>query len=171
MKGFTTRIAQLSDEVAVSSLLKVSYSMLLERDYSPEILGLALPLMCTANPDLLSSGTYYVTENRDGHIVACGGWTLNRPGPTDGPDDVREGLAHIRHVATHPAWTRRGIGRALVEVCKTEARTNGISRFECYSSLSARGFYIALDFRACGPIDIALGDGCLFPSVVMECAL
>jgi len=171
MKGFTTRVAQPSDDASVSALLKVSYSMLLARDYSPEILDLALPLMCRANSDLLTSGTYYVTENRDGHIVACGGWALNRPGPADSPDDVREGLAHIRHVATHPAWTRRGIGRALVERCKTEARNCAISRFECYSSLSARSFYAALDFRACGSIDIVLGDGCLFPSVVMECAL
>jgi len=171
MKGFKIRVASPADKEAVSALLKTSYGILLARDYSPEVLAVALPLMSAANPELLNCGTYYVTENQNGEIIACGGWTLNRPGPVDAAHTVREGLAHIRHVATHPTWTRRGIGRAMIETCKNEARKQGISRFECYSSLSARSFYAALDFRACGSIDIALGADCLFPSVVMECAL
>ncbi|HEY9080464.1 GNAT family N-acetyltransferase [Magnetovibrio sp.] len=167
MSGVRIRPASPNDSAPVSALLKTSYSLLLARDYSAEVLDLALPLICKANPALLQSGTYYVAESPDGLIVGCGGWTPQRPGT----GDERDGLGHIRHFATHPTWTRQGIGRALVERCKTDARASGISRFECYSSLSARNFYAALDFRACGSIDVRLSDACVFPSVHMECAL
>lgn len=167
MKKFDIRVAAPSDEAGVSALLKTSYTALMARDYSPEILAVALPLICKANPALLDSATYYIAENPQGEIVGCGGWTPQRPGE----GGILEGLGHIRHFATHPTWTRQGIGRALVERCKADARANGISRFECFSSLSARNFYAALDFQACGSIDIQLSDECVFPSVRMECGL
>lgn len=167
MTKFTIRVAAPSNQASVSALLKTSYTTLMARDYSPEILVLALPLICQANPELLRSNTYYVAENSSGEIVGCGGWTPQRPGE----GGVLDGLGHIRHFATHPTWTRQGIGRALVERCKADARTHGISRLECYSSLSARNFYAALDFQACGSINIQLSDECVFPSVRMECAL
>jgi len=167
MKKFDIRVAVPSDEAGVSALLKTSYTALMARDYSPEILAVALPLICQANPVLLRSGTYYIAENSGGEIVGCGGWTPQRPGEGDSLD----GLGHIRHFATHPTWTRQGIASALVERCKADARSQNISRFECYSSLSARNFYAALDFQACGAINIHLSDECVFPSVRMECAL
>jgi len=173
MKKFDIRVAAPSDEAGVSTLLKTSYTALMARDYSPEVLAVALPLICKANPALLGSSTYYVAENPDGEIVGCGGWTAQHPGPPQnhGHSEILEGLGHIRHFATHPTWTRQGIGRALVERCKADAKAKGISRLECYSSLSARNFYAALDFQACGPINIQLSDECVFPSVRMECGL
>jgi len=173
MKSFTTRVASPSDEAGVSALLETSYSVLMARDYTPELLTLALPLICKANPALLRSGTYWVAENLQGEMVGCGGWTAQRPGSGDTLGGIGGigGIGHIRHFATHPAWTRRGIGRVLMDACKDDARKKDVSRFECYSSLSARSFYAALDFQACGSIDIALGNSCLFPSVRMECPL
>lgn len=167
MKSFAIRIAAPSDQAGVSALLKTSYTALMARDYSPEVLAAALPLICQANPVLLRSGTYYIAENSDGEIVGCGGWTPQRPGE----GEILQGLGHIRHFATHPIWTRQGIASALLTRCKADARAQNISRLECYSSLSARNFYAALDFQACGSIDVQLSDECVFPSVRMECAL
>jgi len=167
MSAFIIRTALPSDHEAVSALLETSYSVLMARDYSPEVLAEALPLICIANDALLNSGTYYIAESPTGQIIGCGGWTPERPGE----NVALEGLGHIRHFATHPTWTRRGIGRALVERCKDDARQKGFSRFECFSSLSARNFYAALDFQACGSITIQLSAECLFPSVRMECSL
>jgi len=167
MKKFTIRVASPSDAAGVSAVLKASYTALMARDYSPEVLAVALPLICEANPDLLASGTYYIAENSSGEIVGCGGWTAQQPG--DG--GILKGLGHIRHFATHPTWTRQGIGRALIERCKADARAHAITRLECYASFNARTFYAAEDFQACGSINVQLSDACVFPSVRMECAL
>jgi GNAT superfamily N-acetyltransferase len=78
--------------------------------YDAFFLSAALPLMTRANPTLLQSGTYYLSETQDGTIIGCGGWTFERPGG----GEVVPGLVHIRHFATHPDWIGRGIGTALV---------------------------------------------------------
>jgi len=164
MTDFTTRIATLADERSVCAVLDASYSILMAPDYDPETLALALPLMCKANSTLLRSTTYYVAVTAEGDIIGCGGWTQERPGN----GAIEPGLGHIRHFATHPDWTRCGVGRALMNVCDKTARTHGTTRFECYSSLSAKNFYTALGFSTRGPIDITLTPGCIFPSILMD---
>ncbi len=126
-----------------------------------------LPLIAKANPALLSSGTYYLAESDDSSAVGCGGWTHERPGS----GEIENGLAHIRHFATHPGWVGRGIGRALYDGCQAEARASGAKRFECYASFNAEPFYAALGFKRVGPIDVKMPGGLIMPSIVMERAI
>lgn len=165
MTNVSTRIATPDDEAGVSALLKASYSVLMVPDYAPDFLAKALPLITRANLALLKSGTYFVVHRQDGDFIGCGGWTPKRPGL----GEREPGLGHIRHFATHPNWTRCGVGRALMNKCKDTAHQQGVSRFECYSSLSAQSFYTAMGFETRGPIDIALKDVCVFPSIQMDC--
>lgn len=167
MTGFIIRIASPNDETSVSALLDTCYSTLMAQDYSPDILAKALPLICHANPKLLSSQTYYVAETPSGLIIGCGGWTKERPG--SGQSET--GLGHIRHFATHPNWIRHGGGAVDYRKCKTDAHHQGVRKLECYSSLSAQSFYAAMAFKVIGPIDIPLQNACLFPSVHMVCEL
>jgi hypothetical protein len=74
-------------------------------------------------------------------------------------------LGHIRQFATHPNWTRRGIGRALFERCVADARAAGVCTFECYSSIGAERFYRALG--SVEPMTLALADS---PSQAFECS-
>ena len=120
--------------------------------------------MTKANPKLLESGTYYVAESKDGDIVGCGGWTIERPG-----DEVIEpGVGHIRHFGTHPSWTMYGIGKGIYAACEAKARSAGITSFECFSSLNAEKFYSALGFKSVRRIDVELRDGVYFPGVLMR---
>ena len=167
MSAFTVRAATPQDEARVGALLSVCYATLMAPDYDPALMKTILPMMSAANPALLACSTYYVAENDGGEIVGCGGWTPEHPGR----GDIKTGLGHIRHFATHPAWTRRGVARALMARCKAEARAAGIDRLECYSSLSAEAFYAAQGFRVLGPIDIAFTPDCHLPCVHMACAL
>src|SRR5262245_27357402 len=112
------RVARPADSDAVSALLVASYSILLAARYDSNTLGRALPIMTKANPTLLASGTYYVAEGEPGNLVGCGGWTTARPGS----GEVIEGEAHIRHFATHPERTRRGVGTSLLTRCFSDAR-------------------------------------------------
>ena len=117
-------------------MLQASYPLLMRQHYEPHLLSAALPALTTASPELLRSGTYYVAETRGHVIVGGGGWTRERPGQ----GDVEAGLGHIRHFATHPRWLGRAVGRLIYDVCKRQARSMGVNRFECYSSLNAVGF-------------------------------
>jgi GNAT superfamily N-acetyltransferase len=148
-------------------------------DYPPDILATALPLICTANPALLTCGTYFVAEDAQHRIIGCGGWTPERPGARPGKPpgislgqgDVQQHIGHIRHFATHPDWIRQGVGRALITRSKDTARQHAITRLECYSSLSAQDFYAASGFQALRRMDIPLSETCLFPSILMDCPL
>lgn len=163
--NISIRTATPSDAEAVGTLLQASYPTLMAPGYPADVLERALPLIVRANPALLRSGTYCLAEAPDGALAGCGGWTLERPGAADAPVDPA--LGHIRHFATHPGWTRRGVGRALFERCAADARAAGVRRFECYASLVAEPFYAALGFVAVEPLVVAMGPGISFPSVRM----
>ena len=126
----TVRGASPQDAEAVSALLEASYPSLMALGYEPTLFARALPLLTKANPMLLSSGTWYVVEALDAEdrLVGCGGWARQRPDVPNEPVDPV--LGHIRHFATHPNWTRRGIGRALFDRCVADARAAGVCTFE-----------------------------------------
>jgi len=135
----------------------------MEGHYEPKVLVAALPGMTNANPHLLGSETYYIAINDGGKVVGCGGWTPERPGQ----GGIEPGLAHIRHFATHPDAIGQGIGRALFTACLEAARKAGINRFECYSSLNGEGFYAALGFQTVERVEVNMGEGLTFPSLLM----
>jgi N-acetylglutamate synthase-like GNAT family acetyltransferase len=157
------RTASSNDRDGVTNLLKESYPALMCHAYDDSILKAALPLMTVAQPTLLQSGSYYVAETTDGLIVGCGGWTKERPGSSE----IRPGLGHIRHFGVHPHWTRRGIGHRIYARCVKDAKSEGVQRLECYSSLNGEAFYLALGFESSGRIEVEMADGIRFPSVHM----
>ena len=100
-------------------------------------------------------------------MIGAGGWT--RDGPGSGK--IEAGVGHIRHFATHPDWTGRGIGRALVDRCVSEARSQRIARFECYSSLNAVDFYTRMGFKNVRPVELPFGGDLMMLAMLMECQL
>lgn len=163
MAEITLRVATPADAARVTALLEASYPPLMAEGYEEAHLAVALPIMTRANPALLSSGTYYVAEAARERIVGCGGWSWERPGT----GEIADGLAHVRHFGTHPDWLGRGVGRAMYELCEKEARAAGVQHFECYSSLNAERFYLALGFTKVGPMEIPLNEGFGLPAVLM----
>ena len=161
---FSVRTAVLEDGPRISALLSATYPLEFARCYSQEILRVALPLMTRANLQLLASGTYYVAEIPSGLMVACGGWTMARPGTGE---TVTE-LGHIRHFATHPLWARQGIGRALVSRCFQDARGRGVKSLECMSSLVAESFYRAMGFEMVRSINVELNLEVSLPALLMR---
>lgn len=148
----------------VTALLEASYSTLFSRDYAPEVLARALPLITRANADLLSSGQFYVVEVSDGRLVGCGGWSREMPGTSA----TAPGLAHIRHFATHPAWLRKGVASRVFERCLEDAKAQITRRFHCFSSLPAVGFYRAMGFQNLRELDLRLTSEVSITAVIME---
>ena len=163
MTSFATRPARPEDENTVTALLEASYPQLMPEAYSDDVLAAALPAMTRANLDLLASGTFHVAEHED-RVIGCGGWTAERPGN----GEVVPGLGHVRHFATHPDWTGRGVGKAIFQTCRLEAGEAGIVTFECYASLNAEKFYAALGFIVVEPFVVELKPGLRFDSLLMR---
>lgn len=162
--GFTIRVARSQDAAAVTSLLEESYSKLWASSYPRDLLEAALPLLTGANPVLLASGHFFVaTDNETGQMTGCGGWSMTPPG--GGKADPA--VAHVRHFATHPDKTRRGIGRAILERCFKQAVAHGAERMSCQSSITAVAFYHHCGFVAVGPTQVLLPNGLSIDAVLM----
>ena len=156
------RVAAPQDADAVTALLTASYTALMPAAYDAATLAAVLPLITVANPALLAGGTYFVVPEGD-RLVGAGGWSLDRPGT--GVADP--GIAHIRHFATHPDATGRGIGRAIYQACAVAAGAAGAGTLECYASLNAVPFYAAVGFRRVRDIDVPMPGGVILPAVLM----
>jgi GNAT superfamily N-acetyltransferase len=139
----------------------------MKQSYDAAHLDAALPAMSKPNPILLASGTFYLAHSQDGQFIGGGGWSVERPGS----GDVAPHLAHLRHFATHPDWTRLGVGRAIYLQCERAALTAGAREFECFSALNAVSFYEALGFKTASIIPLSLGPGAVLPAVLMKRSL
>ncbi|MEO3997639.1 GNAT family N-acetyltransferase [Mesorhizobium sp. CAU 1732] len=162
----TIRVATPADLEPLSVLIAASYATLGEAAYDREKLAAAMPLMSRANPTLLASGTYFIAET-DGQIAGCGGWTFEKPGNGERVD----GIAHIRHFATHPAHHRKGVARLLLQRCLDEAARAGATIMKSQSTLLAEPFYASAGFRRVRPIDVEMSPGIVLPVVEMERSL
>ena len=99
MDAYLTRAARPEDAPQVENLLKTSYPALMADGYDEAVLSPVLPLITKANMALLTSKTFYVAASRDGSLIGCGGWTIDKPPGTDG---VAGDHGHLRHFATPP---------------------------------------------------------------------
>ncbi len=157
------RTAKLSDATAVTTLLERAYPTLMAASYDAAVLVLALPSMTKSNPILLASETYYVVED-NGRLVGCGGWTPGKPGT----GEAEPGVAHLRHFASDPDQARQGIGRLIYNQCATDANDRGATRFQVFAALNAESFYERLGLRRIRVINLAMGPGITFPTILME---
>lgn len=161
-RTITIRPANAGDLAAVDRILSRSYPRLLAADYPASVLVLAVPRIARARPELLASGTYFLAEDAEGHLLAAGGWTPAAPaGGT-----IRD-TGHVRHVATDPDALRQGVGRRLMERVMQDARDGGMLWLDCLSTRTAVPFYTALGFRTLFPTEVQLAPGISFPVVRM----
>lgn len=163
LSELTLRPTTQADLPRIDALLQASYPTLLKADYPASVLVTALPLISRANPALLRSGRYYLIEDADGRALAAGGWSEGGPQGGVGPRD----LGHIRHVATHPSATRRGLAAAVLERCFAEARAQGMTWMLAQATRTAVPFYKAMGFEDRAEIEITLRPGITFPAIEM----
>jgi GNAT superfamily N-acetyltransferase len=103
---------------------------------------------------LLDDGTYFVVEC-DGAIAGCGGWsrraTLYGGDHSAGRDsallDPAVDPARVRAMYTHPAFTRRGVGRLILDMCEAAAAAEGFTELELMATLSGEPLYRVAGFE------------------------
>jgi GNAT superfamily N-acetyltransferase len=125
---------------------------------------------------LIEDGTYFVAEAPGGGgIVACGGWSRRdrlHAGSGDAGDarllDPRTEPARVRAMFVRADWTRRGLGRAILEACERAARDEGFSMLTLTATLPGEPLYRAFGFHELGPRPITMPDGVTVECVAME---
>ncbi len=155
------------DRNNIDALLGQSLPALMINTYTPDILAVAIPMISKSRPELLSSGTYFVATTENKEIIGCGGWTKYSPNPDD-KNNEKSNTGHIRHFATHPDFTRQGIGRKIYDQCKYQAQQQNITNFECFASLNAENFYKSLGFKTIEQTTVPLTLETQFPCLLMH---
>jgi GNAT superfamily N-acetyltransferase len=111
-----------------------------------------------------------------GEIVACGGWSRRDKLYTGSGD--QEGDARLLDPRTEPArvramfvrgdWTRRGLGRAILESCERAARAERFRSLALMATLPGEPLYRAFGFREVERTLVTLPDGVTLAGVAME---
>jgi GNAT superfamily N-acetyltransferase len=109
---------------------------------------------------LIDDRTYFIIE-LDGAIAGCGGWsrraTLFGGNHTAGRDarllDPKSEPARVRAMYTSPAFTRRGVGRKILDLCEDAARAEGFSAVELGATMGGKPLYEACGYQ---PIELMM---------------
>jgi GNAT superfamily N-acetyltransferase len=172
------RIATLEDASRVEALMKESAAAIFPRFYDERQSESAIRYVAEADPMLLADGTYFVLES-DGELVACGGWSRRaRPytGSGEFADEDRSldpstEPAMVRAMFVRDDWTRRGLGRRIVEECEAAARREGFRRLALMATLPGVPLYEACGFETIEEGELALTDGVTLEYVSMTKSL
>ena len=174
----TLRVAERADAPAIDALMKESGASLFPAYYDERQTASAVRFVAQADPMLIADGTYFVLE-AGGELVACGGWSRRDrlyTGSGESEDDGRllepaTEPAKVRAMFVRADWTRRGLGRRIIEECEHAARSEGFRRLALLATLPGVPLYTACGFEPGEEIDVALEDGVPLACVAMEKAI
>jgi GNAT superfamily N-acetyltransferase len=172
------RLATPADAGALADVMRASVLELFPNFYDERQTASAAVYVAHVDETLLADGTYFVHEV-DGELVACGGWSrrgrlYTGAGDEDGDDrllDPQTEAAHIRAMFVRPDWTRRGLGRAILQAGHDAARAEGFRRLDLGATLPGVALYQAFGFREIEPFVVTMPDGVTLDAVVMERAV
>ena len=170
------RIATPDDEGAIDALMKESGAVLFRRFYDERQAASAVRFVAQVDPMLLADGTYFVLERGGGEPVACGGWSRRDrlyTGSGEADDDARlldpaTEPARVRAMFVRADWTRRGLGRRILEECEAAAGREGFTRLALVATLPGLPLYLAYGFRQLDEHEVAMPDGVAIPCASME---
>ncbi|MGH9116472.1 MAG: GNAT family N-acetyltransferase [Acidimicrobiales bacterium] len=82
--------------------------------------------------------------------------------------DPRSDVARIRAMFVRPDWTRRGLGRAILQAGHDAARAEGFTRLDLGATLPGVALYKAFGFRELESIVVTMPDGVTLDAIAME---
>jgi GNAT superfamily N-acetyltransferase len=169
------RLARETDIPALEQLIPLSVRSLQTVCYSAAQMEAALGPVFGVDRQIIRDRTYYVAEGA-GELIACGGWSrrkslfggdAGRVEPDDNLLDPAHDAARVRAFFVHPAWTRRGLGRSILETCEAAIREAQFRRIELVATLVGEPLYAACGYTVTERYDIQLPNGLRLPVVLM----
>ena len=65
-------------------------------------------------------------------------------------------------------WTRRGLGRRILEACEAAARREGFRQLALVATLPGLPLYLAYGFERHEDVDVTMPDGVVVAAVAMD---
>jgi GNAT superfamily N-acetyltransferase len=169
------RLATFDDREIIKGLIAESARQLSREHYSDEQIEAAIASVFGVDSDLIKDGSYFVAEGW-GVMVGCGGWSRRKTlfggdqysARDAGYLDPKSDPAKIRAFFVHPAHARKGIARALLSRCETEAKAHGFRALELMATLPGVAFYESCGFSKMGSYDVELSAGVRLELVPMR---
>jgi GNAT superfamily N-acetyltransferase len=135
----------------------------------------ALRHVAVVDPMLLDDGTYFLLEVGE-ELVACGGWSRRDrayTGSGDSEDDARpldprSEPARVRAMFVSPRWTRRGLGRRILDECERAAGAEHFRDLYLVATLAGAPLYRACGFRELEHVEVMTPDSVALPCVAMD---
>ena len=162
--NYIIRKAELADRAAIEELIVASARSLSRQDYSQQQIEAAIAAIFGVDTNLILDGTYFVADS-SGRLIGCGGWSKRRA--LFGGDqfvnrdsselDPKTEPGKIRAFFVHPECARKGIGRAILSRCESEARAHGFRSLELMATLPGLRLYRACGYTADEALDYDAG--------------
>ncbi|HEY3717581.1 MAG TPA: GNAT family N-acetyltransferase [Jatrophihabitantaceae bacterium] len=170
----TLRLAAPEDAPVIAELCRASVLELFPAYYDSQQTASSSVHTAALDRTLIDDGTYFV-HDVDGDLVACGGWSRRNKlynatdaGADDRLLDPQHEPARIRAMFVRADWTRRGLGRAILEACVDAARAEGFRTLALMATLPGVPLYEAFGFVAVERAVLTLPDGVQVDAVAMR---
>lgn len=160
------RLAQAADVPQLEALIARSGIELSAGFYTEAQAAAVTEHVFGVDTQLVADQTYFLIE-RDGALVACGGWSkratlFGSDRAKTGPDpllDPATQAARIRAFFVDPAMARQGLGRMLLRHCQQQAAAAGFTVMELAATMPGVPLYLASGFEVIEPFELTLpGD-------------
>lgn len=159
----------------ISALMQTSAQELFPKFYDERETASAVVSIANLDPLLIEDGTYFVYD-AGGEVVACGGWSRRAKlytGSGSRDDDERlldpaTEAARVRAMFVRSDWTRRGLGRMILDASRDAARAEGFSALILMATLPGEPLYRAFGFREVERVLVPMEDGTRIGGVVMD---
>ena len=169
------RKARMDERDAIKQLIADSARQLSREHYDDAQIEAAIATVFGVDTDLIEDGTYFVAEI-DGQLTGCGGWSKRKTlfggdqysSRDAGYLDPQSDAAKIRAFFIHPDHARKGIARAILTKCESEARAEGFHALELMATLPGIEFYKSCGFKETGNFDLDLIEGVKLELVPMR---
>jgi GNAT superfamily N-acetyltransferase len=165
----------MDDRESIKQLIAESARLLSREHYNDTQIETAIATVFGVDTDLIDDGTYFVAGS-EGMLVGCGGWSKRKTlfggdqysSRDAGYLDPASEPAKIRAFFIHPDHARKGIARAILSKCESEARAEGFRALELMATLPGIEFYKSVGFVQTGDFDLELKDGVKLELVPMR---
>lgn len=164
--NYILRKATLADRAAIQQLIAESARGLSRADYSDDQIEGAIATVFGVDTNLITDGTYFVAEN-EGVLIGCGGWSKRKTlfggdqyaTRDTGYLDPTTEAAKIRAFFIHPAHARKGIARAILTRCESEAKAAGFQALELMSTLPGIRLYESCGYLGDDRVELEVAEG------------
>ncbi len=178
MESIVIRTATHADVASIATAMRDSLLSLGREVYNERQIASALQYIACPDEQLIDDGTYFIAVDGE-NIVGCGGWSRRRKtysgSAASGSDhdvlDPATEPARIRAMFVRREYSRRGIGRRILQHSEERAAEYGFRRFQLVAMRSAGGIYEAAGYRSMGESPVTLEDGVMLECTLMEKSL